>query len=482
MASRRPLFVDVAIAAALAASATALCIATRLQRIFGNDGAMLVDWTFAPATAYEQYHNTLYLPAARAVAALGLDGLCGGAGEPTAIGHALSALSVGALAALCYAMARLVAASRGAAVAGAALATLAPVTWFFGAAVEVHALHGAVVAAAMLATLLLPWRRPAAAVPSLALLFVPPCLSHQTAPALAPGFVALAAAAAARRGAPMSWRGLAATAGALGAAVVLGHLLVQWRRGLGFRFDVGGVAATATGWRQPFAPDFVLREIALPLGVLLAVFALAMACRRIDARWRLACAAFVVPLTAAVAWYGVREHGGFVLQATPALALASALWTDALRARGLAAVAFAVAAAQALLGWADVRAFDAEGHALRDRVARIERLGGPSARVVSCNDNAPLVVHWLPGALEWNLTKTLVDDPPVAAWLAAAQQQLQPFLAAGPVLLDRSHALRRDLPPRVVDAMQALESWLRQECRVAEHDDPSWPLWVVTRR
>lgn len=499
MSKRRAILADGAIAVAIAATATALCVVTRLQRIFGNDGAMLVDWTFAPASAYTQYHNTLYLPAARAVAALGLDRLCGGAAEPTAIGHALSAVSVGALAALSYALARSLAASRVAALAGAALATLAPVTWFFGAAVEVHSLHGAIVAGVMLATLHLPWRQPTTATALLAALLVVPCMSHQTAPALAPGFLVLAAAAAARGGAPLAWPRLAGVAAALGAAVGLGHLLVQWRRGLGFWPDFGSVAATATTWRQPFAPDFVLREIALPLGTLLGVFVLAMACRRIDWRARVACAAFVVPMLGAIAWYGVREHGGFTLQATPALALATALWMDALRgeatrrestrseaprpwrASAMAAIA-ALIAAQAALGWRDVRGFDAEGHSLRERRLRIEQFGGATARVVSCNDNAPLITHWLPQAIEWNLTKTLGGDPPLVAWLQGVQQQMLPFLATGPVLLERSYARRSDLPPCVVEGMAAVEAWLRRDCEVAEHDDPSWPLWVVKGR
>ncbi len=473
---------DVLSAATLGAASAALCGVMRLHRIFGNDGAMLVDWTADPASAFEHYHNTLYLPAARSIAALGLDRAWGGHSDPLAVAQALSAWSAGLLTAAAFAIARTLGASRRGAIFGALLLALSPVCWFFGAAVEVHTSHAAIVATTAFVALWLPWQRRVMATIALAMLFVVPCLSHQAAPALGPGFACLAAAAARRRDCSWSLRHTIGAAAALGGSVLLGHMLVQWRRGQGFAPDMVGLATTIQGWHRPFAPDFLLDEVLLPLGLLLPVFALALASRQLPWRLRVAGAALVVPLLAGMVWWGVRERGGYLLGPAFAFAPLAAAWLDQRQPARRNALAAALLLAQGALGFATVRAFDAEGFDLRARAARIATVCGESGRVVSCNDNAPRVTHWLPKVAEIDMLGTLANDVPLDVWVVPAQNELRRLLTAGPLVFERSYTRRTDLPPRIATAMAMLEQWLQREFVVTPDDDASWPLWVITRR
>ncbi|MBZ0152373.1 MAG: hypothetical protein K8J09_12660, partial [Planctomycetes bacterium] len=164
-------------------------------------------------------------------------------------------------------------------------------------------------------------------------------------------------------------------------------------------------------------------------------------------------------------------------------ALLAALWTTLPRRAATIGAAAAIAA-QALAGWHDVREFDGEGFQLTDRVARVQQAIGERGFVLSCNDNAPPITIWLPAVQELNLGDLLAGglDQPVATLLAGSRTVLQ-LLAANPTfVLDRSYTQRGDAPQRLHEFMAGFEALLREQWQVEVRDDPSWPLWVLTRR
>lgn len=477
----RTLAGDVAIAALLALAATWLYSRTLLGRIYGNDGAMLADWTAFPERAYWQYHNTLYLPIARAIDAVLPRGWITAPGDPLAVAKATSVLC-GALALACvYACCRRLGAPRAASAFGTALLAVSPVLWFFAAAIEVHTQHLLVVSTCAFGTLLLPWRSPVPAVALAALLFVLPCLSHQSAPVLGPGWILLCQCARRRTGPPFSWPALFGIGLALLAAVVVGHVLVQHVRGLGAGVDFGGLAETVAGWRRAFVLDVVWEALLAPLGLLLPLL-LAAWCAGIDRWWRAAAMALLVPLGGCVLWWGVAERGGYLLG--PAFAIAAsvaALWARLPRRPALALAALALVA-QGTYGFVDVRGFDAEGFQLEQRIARLREHLGPTGLVVSANDNAPNAQAWLPGVQEINLFPTLAKPVDAEVWLAALRPLRDALLGADRVVVDVSWRRRTDLPAHVVVALDRFTAVLADEHRVTELDDPSWPLLRLERR
>src|SRR5262245_12190583 len=228
----RALFADVAIAALLAAAVAGLHAATSFGRVWSGDGRLVAEWTVTLDVS-ERYHNALYMPAAWLCNALLPRGLLAAADDPLALAKSLSAASAGVGAAFSYLCCRVLGSKRWAGVAGTALFCVSPGLWFFGSAIEVHAQHFAVVAFCACATLVLPWQRPVLAMALAWSVFVVASLSHQTAPLLGPGWILLVQIARRRVAPAFSVKALLAVGAALLAAVALGHMLVQWRRGLG---------------------------------------------------------------------------------------------------------------------------------------------------------------------------------------------------------------------------------------------------------
>ncbi len=482
MKPARGLAVDVAIACGLAAVVAALYAYTVLGCIYANDGAMLADWTALPERAYRQYHNTLYLPIADIVAAVVPPGLLGLDGDPLATAKATSVVCMALGLAFVFGCCRLLGQSRAASVLGTALLAVTPVTWFFAAAIEVHAQHFLVVSAAAFVTLLLPWRRPVLATALAALVFVLPCMSHQTAPVLGPGWVLLAQCARRRCAPPLSWRALAGVGGAFVAAIVVAHVLVQAMRGEGLAPDPGWVASTALGWRRAFVFGIVRDAVVLPLVLLLPIVLVAACWRRVAMELRAVAAALLLPLVGSVLWWGIAERGGYLLGPMfVAAVLAAAAWS-ALPARAAVAVALVLLPAQAVFGWRDVRAFDAAGAPLVDRVVRIREHLGETGLLVSANDNAPNAIAWLPRVNEINLFPMLAKPIGPTEAVQAAQPLLEMVTAAGRALFDTSWRSRTDLPEYVVAALSALEAKLRADFRVTELPDPSWPFLRLERR
>ena len=108
--------IDVGIAVLLAALATWLYAATSLHCIYGNDGAMLGDWTALPERAYRQYHNTLYLPCADLLRCVLPTGGVVAADDPLWLAKSLSAIAGGLGLACCYGACRALGSARGSSV------------------------------------------------------------------------------------------------------------------------------------------------------------------------------------------------------------------------------------------------------------------------------------------------------------------------------------------------------------------------------
>lgn len=470
---------DLAVASLLALGAALLYSATSLTRIYGNDGAMLADWTAQPHLASHQYHNTLYLPSARLLDALLPRGLLIDAGDPLALAKSLSAVAAALAVAFTYACCRQLGAKRLPSVAGTVLLAVSPVTWFFAAAIEVHALHFAVVSFCAFVTLAAPWHRPVLATALTALAFVLPYLSHQSAPVLGPGWLLLVQCARKRSGEPFPLAALFWIGVVLLLSLLLGNMLVHWRRGLGFTVDLPLLTTTIGRWRRAFTPDIVWTALLEPLFLLVPV-ALAAACwRRVDGWLRACAAATMVPLIACVLWWGIPERGGYLLGPCFLLAALAALaWSRLPRTLAVVTALLAIAT-QSWVAWRQVRDFDAEGFQLAERVAVVRAHLGTNALLVSANDNAPNITAWLPAVQELNLLATLASYPPLDTWSPAIQTLVRDLARQQPFALDTSYRLRTDLPDLVRDAMTLFEGAVRRDYRVTEHPHSSWPLWIV---
>ncbi|HZN40736.1 MAG TPA: hypothetical protein VFD82_18165 [Planctomycetota bacterium] len=477
----RSLFADVAIAALLAVAVAGLHAATSFGRVWSGDGRLLAEWTVRLDVS-ERYHNALYVPAAWLCDALLPRGLLAAADDPLALAKSLSSASAGVGAAFSYLCCRLLGSARWAGVAGTALFCVSPGLWFFGSAIEVHAQHFAVVAFCALATLVLPWRRPVVATALATAVFLLPCLSHQTAPLLGPGWILLVQCARRRVGPPFSVKALLAVGAALLAAVVCGHMLVQWRRGLGFAMNLFGAAAEVGVWHQGFRPSLVWTEVLWPLFLCVPVALIACCWRAIDP-WLRACGALTLAsLIAGVLWWGIMENGGYLLGAGFVLAaLVASLWSVLPRRAAVATAVLAVGA-QFLAGWHYVRDFDAGGFQVEDRVRQVRAHLGTRGVLLSCNDNAPNIAIWLPAVQEHTLIPTLIDEGPMEAWFATIYPVLLGCLDAGPLALDASYRFRPDFPDRLKNRLSLVEAALRRDCRVTEFDDPCWPLLVLEKR
>lgn len=477
--------IDVGIALLLGSLATWLYAATSLHCIYGNDGAMLGDWTALPERAYRQYHNTLYLPCADLLRCVLPRGGVVSADDPLWLAKSLSAIAGGIGLACSYGCCRALGSARGASLFAGLLLAVTPGLWFFGASIEVHTQHFAVVAATALATLWLPWHRPALAVPAACALFVLPYLSHQSAPTLGPAWILLIQSARRRVAPAFSWPALFGLGCVLLLALGLGHLLVQWQRGLGFAFGVGGVADTVVAWRRELTPTVVFEAVVAPLALWLPIAAWALVQRRADGWLRASVLACYAPLTASVLWWGVAERGGYLLGPAFLLAmLLAAAWPEANERRRAAwrPAMLLVVLAQAALAWPFVRGFDQAGAPLSARAQRVASVLGERGLVLSCNDNAPTIALWLPTVQETPLLPTLANDAPLDVWIASLEPLLHGFVASGPVVLDVSYRLRRDLPDRVRDATMRLEQRLRERFAVTEHAFADWPLWRIAAK
>ena len=479
----RRAFADVGVAMLLAFAAGALYRATLLHRIYGNDGAMLADWTALPGGGYPQYHNVLYQPAAKLLELLLPRGLITAPDDPLWIAKSLGVVCAAIGVAFSYGCCRRLGIRAWPSVAGSAVLAVTPTIWFFAAAIEVHMQHFAVVSIGAFVTLSVPWRRAVLATVLTAPLFVVFALSHQSALTLGPAWLLLAQLARRRQGvaalriAPLFFVGCAWFA-----SLVLGHLLVQWCRDRGFAFGAGDLAHTVSQWRRPFCAQVMVDAVLLPLGVFVPIGLVAIVSRAVPGLLRGLAAVMMLPLISSIVWWGVTERGGYLTGSSFVLAALVAAWIAALRPRVAVPLALGLILLQGAFACWQLRAFDAEGFDLEVRVARITEQLGPNRIVLSCNDNAPKLDIWLPDAREENLLKRLSPGADLDAWCAIVQPMIATVVAQGRVVFDVSFDLRSDLPTIAREAMDRLQTYLRETFVVTVLEDPNWPLWIVEPR
>lgn len=474
---------ELAIALLLAVAVGSLYSVTLLHRIYGNDGAMLADWTTLPGGGYPQYHNVLYQPAARLLGLLLPRNLVTEPGDPLWIAKSLSVVCTALGVAFTYGCCRRLGVLRWSSVGGALLLAVTPAIWFFATAIEVHAQHFALVSCGAWLTLLAPWRRPALATALCAPLFVAFALSHQSAPMLGPAWLLLAQLARRRSGQPaLRLMPLFFVGCVWLAALLLGHLLVQWCRGRGFAFGIHDLAHTVSRWHRPFAPNLLVDAVLLPLSAFVPLALLVSVSRAVPALLRGLAALLLLPLIASVVWWGIAERGGYLIGPAFVLAALAATWLGSFRPKVGVPLAAGIILLQGAIALYQLRAFDAEGFNLEARVARLTTNLGDNRFVLSCNDNAPHLDIWLPDAHEENLITLIPPDIEPTLWLTLVQPELQRRVAQGSIVFDVSFERRADLPKFVAACMQALQSWLRATFTVTVLDDPSWPLWIVEPR
>jgi hypothetical protein len=179
--SRSPNRTDVVLTALVALGIAAVHLATIQGQLWGDGPHLLrlLDWEQRPW--WRAWPHWLHTPLAEFLGAVGPFRL---AHDNYVLASALpAAVGCGAV----FAVARLLAASRTAALAAALLVGLSPVLWLFGTVLEVHALHFGVVAVAIAASLwAAPRTGPRAFLAVHAALFLVVAASHLTALTLVP--------------------------------------------------------------------------------------------------------------------------------------------------------------------------------------------------------------------------------------------------------------------------------------------------------
>jgi hypothetical protein len=298
-------------------------------------------------------------------------------------------------------------APRAAALVAAALAMLAPATWTFCTALEVHACHFAGVAVSAAIAIRLPWDRPALASALLALLAAPVVATHRSGILLLPGILWLAREAYRRqRGAlsPRSALVLLVVPMIAGTLMTAGFIEALHRGGTSSALDAVWLWQDFRGFAAWW------REWPASLGVLAALLALGIL-RRAFAWSDLAlfgCA--ILPSLAFFSWWGVRENGAYALGSLCFWALLSARALPCASPRRFAALALAALMAQGVLGHQRWRSFvvpeDASG---RERLLAAEALFPGAGIVVSLEPELPSLQWFRAEIVELNLCTQLQD-------------------------------------------------------------------------
>lgn len=457
--------------------------ASNLQRWLWNDGffvAEKLEWNESGL-----WPHPAYLPLARVLNRLlpgpgPYEGLFATSWMPAALGLGVV-----------YLLARGAGRSPAASGLAAALLGLTPVHWFFATTIEVHALHFWGVATAALVAQRAPWGRRAVAVALAVVSFALVPLTHLLAPLLGPGWLVWCETWAKRAGAPLGAKRVVFVLAPLFVVVGLGAFaltsLFYWKDSV-----VGGIRGTAgqiAEHMQPSALVWWRDDVWLPAQLYLVAALLGgwWLWRRERAS-ALVLVALVVPLLVFTAWWAVPNEGGYLLGATPFLALAVAAGADALRRRlgvlALAVVALASAVPLGLSAWEKGNAWRAvHAEQLRDERAEQVRLvlGDEGVLVAFDTWKQPIGLD-LVGIRERQLIKTVegafrdaVGPEDLGSWLA---YDLKLFAEAHPegVALE---LLYRDLG-RVNAVLRpytdSLERELAKHVVLEEFPHPRWPM------
>ena len=493
MARPAPRARDLAVLLAAAVALTLLYGATSQDCVFGSDGAFLCEWATVEGSARDSYHNVLFHRVARAwdecwtttqsvptdplAATKWFVALCGALGV---------AFTLGALRALRVALRP--------AVYAAVLLGVTPAHWFFATVVEVHALHFAICAGVAWIIAAAPWHRPLLAT-TFACLAIPwTYLSHQSAPALGLGWLALAQYARVRRagGARFTLVQFFVVGAAMLAALALGQATTQWMRGLGFGLALGEMSDTVTLWQRS-VPWTVLRdEIAVPLGVLIVLAVVGAIRSRREHRTDLvfAVASLFGPPAAFLLYWGIVEQGGYMVAPAIGLVIATGVLFERIHAAAPRAALVVAVVSILVQGALSVRAIDRHESrhlSMTDRAtavgAALDELGvdGP---VVAARFSAPPMRVWRADCVEIDLLPTFTQNAASAeAWFATYADPLIALASQDgtrPFVLDRSY---RDLDQHWRDvfreALTAFERRIAVRFEVEERAYGSRTLWLV---
>ena len=472
------------LAALLGGLALILYAASAQARVYGHDGAFLIN---AFAAGVEGHSNSALYASAAAVAGrlLGRDDPLGTLTWISILGAAIGVAGV-------YLLARATGATLRGALVGAGLFGLAPVTWFFATTVETHGLHLGAVTLAALVCVLGPWQRRALARALVFATFVAVYLTHMTGLLLAPGWVLLAGyGAARRRGQPEARRELLWNAAVLALATVLAVALANLLFGAGFRLFAA--EESPTRFLEQFRARFRLEALwggwALALFVLLPAAVLALAAGARAAGARTALVTLVAVPTVVLLWLSIPERGAYFLGSAPFLAVLAAHLPLARGATG-ALTALALVALQAVAGRGELAAWD-RMFPLHQRVELVREHLGEGGVLITLNPNVPRSSAFVPEVVDYDLAEVLVQHEALGTspsdFARFLEGEIRRVFPARAVALDLSHRHVYEAPPdpdlvlRLEPYLMALERHLPTafETRLVPH--AWWPLLVLER-
>ena len=478
---------DAGAAAALLAGALALYAFTAQERVYGHDGAFLIN---AFATGLEGHSNSaLYATVA------GWMGALLGREDPLLPLRWISLLGGAAGVAAVFVLARASGAAPRGALFGALLFALAPAQWFFSTTIETHGLHVGAVGLGALLCVLAPWQRPALARALAVAVFPLLYLTHMTGVLLAPGWPLLARLGELRGGslearAPLLpgalWTGLALLPVLAFSAACANHLF-----GAGFTLFVAEESPTRflAEFTQRFSLEALCGGWVLALFALLPVAGWTLASGRPRGAARPAFVLLVLPATFVLLWLSIPERGAYFLGSTLFLAALCAHAPLPAGGRGWA-LAAGLVGLQAVAGRGQLEAFD-RMFPLEQRVELVRENLGEEGVLITINPNVPTTRAFLPGAYDFDLSIPLTEyeaaGRPVEQFVADMEANIRQVFPAKRVALDLSHRHVYEEPP-VLDAVVryepyliALERHLMEafETRLVSH--PWWPLLVLER-
>ena len=471
---------DVLTAAATTLLLAALYALTFQERQFGDGSPITRDFLDSLGTGGVWTH-VLYFPVARALERLLEPGNPVRALELTSLlGGACGAGGV-------FLVARAFGTDRFRALAAALLLGTCPAWWFFSTTIEVLGLHLACVSLCALAVLLAPWQRPVLAT-ALACLVLPlVLLSHKSGVFLGPGFVALSQVGRLRRGlAPLSWPALLLGVGPAFLASFL--LAAAWSASMQGQHPLDWVRSNSefvAGYHSTGEGLIFAALWGAPLGALGLMAAAAFALRRTWGWRAVAVAAWgALPVVFFGVW-GISERGGYALSTAVLLAVVGVSAFE-VRTRAERASWIALLAAQAALGFYDVRSWDAPqwGRDNRARAAAVERAVGRRGTLLSLNLRFQEIEAYLPGMREINLYPSLRrcadENFDRQRFAEHAADVVRMACATGPVALELSSASLLDGRPEAA-YVELLRQEFEREFALRPIPDERWPLVAVTR-
>lgn len=460
-----------------------LYAATRQDRVYGHDGAFLIN---AFVSGLEGHSNSaLYATVGEWMRDL-VPQRWDLARPLYWLSHLGGSIGVAAV----FLLARALGATRRGALLGASLLALAPAHWFYATTIETHPLHVAAVGIAALVCVLGPWTRPLLARGLSAAAFVLLYPTHMTGLLLAPGWPLLARAGRARRATPLPFaRDVALLSLALVASLVFSIALANHLFGAGFVLLAGDAAPTR--FLEQFTERFRLEALwsgwALALFLLLPTGAWALAAGEPRGEARRALLTLILVPTLVLLWLSIPERGAYFLGSAVFLAVLAAFAPLPSGARGWALGGLLVLL-QGIAGRGELVQY---GHMfpLDERVEVIHRNLGDEGVLITLNPNVPRTQAYLAGVVDYDLagpmTEFLAQGKGPEEFADFLEGEIRRIFPARAVALDLSYRRLYEEPPELLAVVQldpylfALEQRLTDafNTRLVSHE--WWPLLVL---